>query len=123
MTKHDCSFAWCTNPGTGAGDELEHCTDRTVIPCTGIEPADPTMRASIACGLWFNEDTDASPHVYIEADEPHGNVGLTLPQAIRLHRLLGDLITAGIAGTKLDPASVIGEVNGEVNGRTAMLSP
>lgn len=105
MSNHGCNYSWCTNIATGDGDGTEHCTDRISIPCTGIEPEDTTMHC-VHVGLWFNENTDACPHVYIEADAPHGNLGLTLPQAIRLHRRLGELITAGIEGTRLDPNDV-----------------
>lgn len=102
MNHHGCRFDWCTN---NIG-RLEHFTNSVHVPCTGAEPQGLTL-ASISAGLWFNEDTDAAPHVYVEVEaDGAGDVGLTLPQAIVLHDLLGDLISAGIAGTGLDPRRV-----------------
>lgn len=108
MTNHDCQFDWCRSD---RDYEFEHMSDVWSVTATGeAARAKATENLpNVDLSVWFQEDTDVAPTIHLTIADGGANADLYVTEAILLAEYLRRAIEAASAGTKLNPARIIGE--------------
>ncbi|VBA60519.1 hypothetical protein LAUMK191_05565 [Mycobacterium attenuatum] len=115
-TNHGCRYAWCTSDWNASkAQRMEHTNQGWYGSATGNSisrsgSAYGETVKSVGVGLRYNADVDAGPilwlHIHGGPDNVDTDADMSLPEAVLLHRAIGDYLRAALVASDLDPDAV-----------------